>query len=379
MRPWSPVQFRQVAGDKKTPAEIIAHAISQGRRVQVLGVPAVLTLRHLAELSGVPYGSLRSFVSRRVAQPYRSFPMRKRRGGFRLICIPRNDLHQVQRWIALNILNKASPPGSFGAFAPGCSPVEVAKRHCSCRWLIKLDVQQFFESISERQVYKVFRQIGYEPLISFEMTRICTRVHSGPQNQRYLLPRWQDTFDRSILEYRAPNQRVGHLLQGAPSSPMLSNLVMATADARMNEMALRYGLVYSRYADDIVFSTSDPAFSRTAALVVLRRANRILVLTGFRPRTDKVIIAPPGARKVVLGMVVDDVQPRLSKHFKKALESDVYGIEKFGLVAHAESRGWSSAGALRDHIEGKLAFAETVDPLFARRMRVRVSFGSDAS
>lgn len=261
--------------------------------------------------------------------------------------------------------------GPFGAFAPGCSPAGVAKLHCGARWLIKIDVQQFFESISERQVYRVFRQFGYEPLISFEMARLCTRTYAS-DNRRYRLSRWRDHRIRSIEVYRAADQRVGHLPQGAPTSPMLSNWAMAGFDAHMRQSAVRWGMAYSRYADDIALSTSDPRFDRDAALQVLGHTNRSLLKAGCRPRTDKVVIAPPGSRKVVLGLLVDGTQPRLTRHFRRSLEADIYGIETYGVIAHAGSRGWSSASALRDHIAGKLAFADTVDVALTTRLRARL-------
>jgi RNA-directed DNA polymerase len=81
----------------------------------------------------------------------------------------------TQRWIAQNILNAVDPhPASF-AFAPRRSLLDGASRHAGCSWLIKLDLRNFFESISERRAYRVFKQLGYGGLISFELARICTR------------------------------------------------------------------------------------------------------------------------------------------------------------------------------------------------------------
>ena len=66
----------------------------------------------------------------------------------------------VQRWLHNNILLKAKTHVCSTAYQPDCSPVENAREHCSARWLVKIDVKNFFESISERQVYHAFRTLA---------------------------------------------------------------------------------------------------------------------------------------------------------------------------------------------------------------------------
>jgi len=107
------------------------------------------------------------------------------------------------------------------AFSPNCDPLQNAAMHTTARWLVKLDITNFFESISERQVYRVFREAGYCALMAFQVTRICTRLGSG--SFKYGKRRWKT---RGKDRYKVlANDRLGHLPQGAPTSPMLANLV----------------------------------------------------------------------------------------------------------------------------------------------------------
>ena len=86
---------------------------------------------------------------------------------------------QTQRWIAQNILNAVRPHDASYAFARNRDLVGAARRHAGARWLVKMDVRRFFESISEQQVYFVFRRLGYPALLSFQLARICTRLPKG--------------------------------------------------------------------------------------------------------------------------------------------------------------------------------------------------------
>jgi RNA-directed DNA polymerase len=75
-----------------------------------------------------------------------------------------------------NVLEHMSPHPASMAFSRGNSIRDAAAPHSGARWLIKMDIMNFFESVTERQVYRVFEDIGYEPLVAFELARLCTRL-----------------------------------------------------------------------------------------------------------------------------------------------------------------------------------------------------------
>ena len=213
--------------------------------------PALLSLSHLAHRAQVPYWRLRAAVER-APYTYRHFTIRKRSGGGRRISVPHPDVMAAQRWITAHVLNQqAVHPASF-AFRPGTSIVQCAARHTGSRWLIKLDITGFFEAISEIAVFRIFRSLGYEPLLSFELARLTTWTASSPF--RYQYQEWKNYCRHTKIEpYKS--RRIGNLPQGAPTSPMLSNLVMREMDEEIALMSRQTGLTYTRYSDDMTFST----------------------------------------------------------------------------------------------------------------------------
>jgi RNA-directed DNA polymerase len=83
---------------------------------------------------------------------------------------------RLQRWIAQNILALAKPHSCSFAYFPDRGVLEAAQRHSGCTWLVKMDIRDFFDSITERRVYRVFRAMGYSALLCFQLARISTSV-----------------------------------------------------------------------------------------------------------------------------------------------------------------------------------------------------------
>jgi RNA-directed DNA polymerase len=348
------------------PDAVLSASLHQAHASQQRGFPAILSLKHLAVRTETRYEDLRRYVERE-ANPYRSFRIRKRSGGRRLICVPDGPLLRTQRWIARYVLNRAMPHYASAAYSPGASAVKCAAFHCGCAWLLKVDIHNYFESISEIQVYRIFKGLGYNPLVAFELARICTRVYS--KTRRTSTPVWMSLEHPYAIRAYSYGQ-LGHLPQGAPTSPMLSNLAMKGFDADIEAQAKQVGLSYSRYADDIMFSTSDSSFTRSMAPTFLRSVYSRLEREGLRANRTKTRIAPPGTRKIVLGLFVDRNSPRLSPAFKKNLLLHAYYLKKYGPAAHASARGFRSIWSMRRHIDGLLSHCSAVEPQFAGRARL---------
>lgn len=185
---WPPNDYRNAGVDHGRSPELVANALSQAHLVQTQGLPAILSLRHLAHMVDVPYRRLRSIVSRRV-DPYRTFQISKRSGGYRTICVPTPLLLALQRWIHLRLLLRHPVHPASRAYASGSSVRECARMHAPARWLCKVDIRQFFESITEIQAYHVFEGMGYSPLVAFELARLCTRC--PPLRSAYKSPVWR--------------------------------------------------------------------------------------------------------------------------------------------------------------------------------------------
>lgn len=331
-------------------------------------LPVLLTLCHLAKRVGVPYAVLRAHVARKSMQPYRRFRIRKRSGGVRHIVVPEPTLALAQRWIAHHILQNAEVHSVSHAFKKGNSIVKCAEVHAGARWLVKIDIADFFGSVNEIDVSRVFRQLGYNPLVSFELSRLCTDVPS--RSTKYQLPSWRRHTERkSIPEYS--HKHLGRLPQGAPSSPMLANLTMLATDQHIQNIAEKYGMAYTRYSDDMTFSTRGE-LGRDRAYCLVEEVCAVLKKRGLFPNRAKTRVVHPGARRIVLGLLVDGDAPRLTRQFRDRMRQHLHYLETVGIATHVQKRKFESAGGLYRHLRGLLDYANSVDTVYAEPLLQRL-------
>lgn len=360
-----PHLYRKHAPQDLDPA-IVDRALHQLRAVEINGIPGILSLRHLAYLTKSDYLYLRSITSRQT-DAYRTFTIRKRSGGGRLIAAPQPELMALQRWVSKEVLANVTPHVASHAYARKSSPLKCAKLHVGATWLIKVDIHDFFESITERRVFFAFREMGYQPLVAFELARICTRVKVDLplRDIRFAAAR------RTVGIKKYNHSQMGYLPQGAPTSPMLANLVSFEMDRKLTEFGAETGLTYTRYSDDLIFSSARNLSHRTAETYVAV-ISRIINSFGHDVHRRKTTIAPPGARKVVLGLLVDDTGVRLQRETRDRAADHVRGIEKFGLAAHATERHFASLWGMVRHIHGLLKYMNSVQPEIAGPLLARL-------
>lgn len=184
----------------------------------------------------------------------------------RIIDNPLAELKRVQSLIAERLLQPLSLPSHICGGIKGKKVADNAAFHLNSRVLLKIDIKQFFPSITNRHIYWVWSDLlNCSPEISSLLTRLTT-------------------FER-------------HLPQGAPTSTLLANLVLYSCDRAIREECRLRDIQYSTWVDDLAFSSYDP---RPVIEVVIRS----LRLQGFRVSRRKLEIAGPGARRVLNGVVL---------------------------------------------------------------------------
>jgi RNA-directed DNA polymerase len=357
----SPHLYRKKGLEQGVPLDLIGQALKQALIVENQGLASVLTLNHLAHQTGSSYGYLRNIVARR-SDPYFDIVIPRRKSiAVRPISAPKPILMQVQRWLLDNIVKHIPAHRNSFAYTEGRSIKACAQKHALASWLVKMDIRNFFETINEARIYDIFQGVGYQPLPSLELARICTRYagHAAHINQSLFV---RNSSYRAIDAYSAP--LLGFLPQGAPTSGALANRVAIPLDNRLTCLADAYGIIYSRYADDITFSSSD-AFNRSKTLELIGKVRSIIRSEGFAPHDKKTRIIPPGARKIVLGLLVDGPNVRLSKRMRSRIIFHVRGVENFGLSKHVAHVRFSSIEGLVRHVGGLLAFAADIEPDWA--------------
>lgn len=345
---------RQALASGRDP-ELVERIIRERSRLVDEGAFPLLTLGHLAHLSGVSYGYLREIVERR-RDPYIDIERRKADGSIRPISSPEVPLMAAQRWILRNALVGLNLHPSTHAYRTGHSVAQCAAQHLGARWLVKLDLHDFFGSVDETRAYRVFENLGYSRLVSFELARICTRVPNAHTCRHTASGRY------SIRSYDV--NAVGILPQGAPTSGALANAAATPLDGQLAGISRELGWTYTRYSDDLTFSSvGDPG--REAARRLVNHIDDAIRRDGFVAHRKKTRIVPPAARRVVLGLLVDGDHLRLVPEFKRRVEVHIRGAQTFGLVNHADHRGFRSVLSMVNHIDGCLAFAQGVEPEWA--------------
>ncbi|WP_151748879.1 reverse transcriptase family protein [Acinetobacter lactucae] len=326
-------------------------------------LPTIFTLNHLAKITGVTYHFLRSTVLRnRELANYKMYAINKKSGGRRHIHSVNGKLLKVQTFINEEILQNIITSKSSYAFSKGKGIKSCAQAHCGARWIFKFDLENFFYSINEAQVYTIFNSLGYTSLLSFELARICTTTRLPVELSKLLKRGTFDPFN-SINSYTIYNKNcfLGVLPQGAPTSPMLSNLVAKSLDTVLKELASTYGLTYTRYADDLTFSTSMDLPKNLSIGELQRQIIQQIRKQGFKENSKKTVVLGPGSRKIVLGLLVDTAEPRLSKAMLKRIDRLVYASSKFGIIEAAEHEGFDSPIGFFNHVSGLISFVKHID------------------
>jgi RNA-directed DNA polymerase len=359
MDPPTPHHYVKAGKEAGVPEPVLHASAAQIAQTQARGSDPILSLGHLAHLTGAPYLYLREIVQRR-RDPYDDIARPKRTGGTRWLSAPEPVLMDVHRVILRRALkNLPLHPFSY-AYRERRTIHQCAKQHLGARWMLKFDLHDFFGQVEERDVFRVFEECGYSPLVSLELARICTRapISSSRSNTGRYGP--IPTYDVNVS---------GRLPQGAPTSGALSNAVATPLDHDLHAFATGAGFVYSRYSDDIVMSTSHD-FNRTQAIPMIREVTRLVAAHRFRLHRKKTRLIPPGARHIVLGLLVDGDEVRLTPEFRRRVEVHIRGVREFGLVHHADHRGFRSLLSFISHVDGCLAFALSVEPAWADNQRV---------
>ncbi len=375
MEPWSAHLLFQNAAKQLDP-ERAASLQYYTNYLRNQKLPVIFSLRHLGKITGIGYELLHESVNRkRETANYTLFPVKKRSGKRRFIHAVNGKLFYLQKYINQEILQRIEPYSSSFAFHPSGGIKKCAMMHCGCKWLLQFDLRDFFYTISEPSIYKLFVELGYRPLLAFELARLCTTLHLPKSKNHYIKP-------NSFLSKSAvgsdhgknfpyyPQKCLGVLPQGSPTSPMLSNLVAKELDKALFDYAQRNGFVYSRYADDLAFS-ANALPSRKSIAQLKREIISLIRINSFRENPDKFRVAGPGAKKVILGLLVDGSTPRLTKEFKKRIDRNIYSIEKHGIKAAAEHDKFESVHGLFNHISGLMSYVHDVDIEYWEKLHTR--------
>ncbi len=303
------------------------------------------------------FANRKAIGSSEALRHYRYTILAKRQGSnnLRLIESPKPRLKHIQRRILAEILDCIPAHGAAHGFRRNRSIQTFAAPHAGRRIVLKMDLRDFFPSIGGPRIDGLFRVAGYPAPVARALGGICT--NAVPRDIWRGLPESHEA---------AQLYSSSHLPQGAPTSPSLANLCAYHADCRLAGLAAAAGAVYTRYADDLAFSSDADEFARS----VERFSTHVAVILeeeGFHVHHRKTRIMRQGARQHLAGLVVNrkvNVYRADFDELKAILTNCLrHGPASQNREGHAEFRA---------HLEGRVGFIESVHA--ARGAKLRLLF-----
>lgn len=241
--------------------------LSKNQPLRNFGLPVLSSLEDLSSSMRLSVSFIKYYLFETDCH-YKVYSLPKKNGGSRIIAQPSRKLKAIQSWILRNILDRLSPSDNSKGFEKGDSILNNALPHAGASYILSIDLEDFFPSITANKVHSVFRSLGYNSEICKILTTFCT--------------------------YK------GRLPQGAPTSPKLANLVCQQLDARIQGYAGPKGIIYTRYADDLTCSSNTVRKLDNAHDMI----KTIISDEDLNINSQKTKIMGSRSRKIVTGLII---------------------------------------------------------------------------
>lgn len=278
---------------------------------------------------------------------YSNFNMSKRSGKVRVISAPDYRLKTLQQKIARSLSEVYNPRYPVHGFIADKSVRSNAETHLHRRFILNVDIRNFFTAITEARVRGLLESIGIDTEVAQTIARICTNN--------------------------------GCLPQGAPSSPVISNMICFRLDKSLMGFAKKHRLLYTRYADDITLSSFQPPMALfegdrpdSGRLPSEKLSGELLSIfgnNGFELNPEKIHYADKNSRRMVTGIKINEGL-NVDRRYVRNIRSALYKVESNGVVA-AQAELTARFGRpckIQAHIQGRISWVGFVkgqsDPVF---------------
>lgn len=288
---------------------------------------------------------------------YIEFNIKKKSGGTRHITAPRTHAFMLLLDCVNEIFKSLYTPSKYAmGFIEGKSVIDNASVHKGMNYIFNTDLKDFFPSIEQARVWK---RIQIKPL---NLKRPIANVLAGLCSMRI-------TQKDNTFKYILP--------QGAPTSPIITNMICDKLDRRLAGLAKRLGLNYTRYADDITFSSMHNVYQNDG--VFLNELQKIISSQGFTINLEKTRLQKLGSRQEVTGIIVSD-KLNVTQNFIRNIRNILYIWDRYGYnIAYTKfaSKYKEDKGHLKKNepdmikvIKGKLMYIKMIkgqdDSVFMR-------------
>ncbi len=316
--------------------------------VDLLNMVKLMLYGEDVKTNPIRLGSLLYYANPNLCKKrYNTFNVKKKSGENRIIHAPVKGLKSILRVLnfVLHCIN--TPHKAATGFVPNKSIVDNAKKHVGTRYVFNIDLKDFFHSFDRNRVKLGFM---YEPFglnedrepLAFLLASLCTHPFEVDGEIKTVLP------------------------QGSPTSPTLTNILCRKLDRRLTGLANRFGATYTRYADDITFSSPHNIYTKDE---FQKELTRIIEDQGFSIQDKKTRLQKAAYRQEVTGLIVND-KVNVHRRYIKQIRMWLYYWERYG---HEKAEQIFMSDYLKDKgyikninanfvnvIDGKLEFLKMV-------------------
>lgn len=291
-------------------------------------------IQALQEATGLSEAQIHRLIAR-SPHAYKVYTIPKKSGGTRTIAQPAKETKFLQRWLIQNVLGVLPQHESATAYKTNASIKNNASVHKDNPYISKFDFENFFPSIKESDLIQHFTKhlsAQFNESDIQTIARLCSMSSTGSKERRLSI--------------------------GAPSSPLLSNSVMYDFDIQIATWCNNNQFFYTRYADDLTFSTHSKGRSSEIETEI-RKIIATLTYPKIRLNTKKTIHLSKKYQRRVTGLIINnDDQISIGRHRKREISA----------LIHRHSLNMLSSEETF-HLQGLLGFAKDIEPEFIISMR----------
>lgn len=274
----------------------------------------------------------------KVDNCYKQFSIPKKNGGIRTICAPNKELKNIQKRLAnalyyeLKMIREEWDiiPKISHAFEKKKSIISNCEIHKRKRFILNVDLEDFFDHFHYGRVYGYFSKNKYF---------LC-----------------EDEVARTIANLACYK---GRLPQGAPTSPIITNLIFQAVDSRILKLTREFRLDYTRYADDLTFSTNRKDFEELYP-EFLEKLSKLLERSGFEINQNKIRLSCRGSRQTVTGLIVNN-KINVSSDYFRTVRAYAHSFYKTGSFQIKDKNGSVIKEGTANQLEGMLSFIRMID------------------
>ncbi|MGM0609197.1 MAG: retron St85 family RNA-directed DNA polymerase [Candidatus Muiribacteriota bacterium] len=284
-----------------------------------------------------------SYIIKTAPYRYKEFRIKKKnKNQFRLIAHPSRELKRLQYWVIDNILKDFDIHDKATAYLKGKNILNNAEPHKNNPYMLKLDFKNFFPSIKSQHFEYFLKNNNTFTFNEDDIEKLIKILF------------WSPNHDKENLE----------LSIGAPSSPILSNILMYDFDKKVSSFCQKYNFAYTRYADDLTFSMKE----KTHREMIEKKIEEIIQNLNNLDLTinkKKTVYGSMANRRVVTGLILsNEGKASLGRDKKRLISSKIHKFLNNNLSKKEIKK-----------LKGTLAYAYSVEPEFIKRMKKK--YGND--